>query len=103
MYAIVEILGKQYKAAEGSVLTIDLIDAEPGKKVEFDSVLMVNNNDKIAFGGPYLAGAKVTATVEKHTKGDKVVVFKYRPTKDSKRKTGHRQKYSVIKVTSITA
>lgn len=103
MYAIVEILGKQYKASEGSVLKVDLIDAEPGKAVEFASVLMVNNNDKIAFGGPYVAGAKVTATVEKHIKGEKLVIFKYRPTKDSKRKTGHRQKYTVIKVTGIKA
>lgn len=103
MYAIVEILGKQYKATEGSVLKVDLIDAEIGSTVEFESVLMVNSGDKISFGGPYVKGAKVSAKIESEVKGDKVVIYKYKRTKDYRRKTGHRQKYSVIKVTGIKA
>jgi len=103
MYAIVEIKGKQYKATEGGVLKVDLIDAQPGSSVEFESVLVLKDDKKVSFGGPYVKGAKVNAVVENEAKGDKVVIYKYKRTKDYRKKTGHRQRYSVIKVTSINA
>jgi len=102
-YAIVEIKGKQYKVSEGSVLNVDLIDAEPGSTVEFETVLMYKNEDKVSFGGPFVKGAKVSAVLEKEIKGDKVVIYKYKRTKDYRKKTGHRQRYSVIKVSAISA
>jgi large subunit ribosomal protein L21 len=102
MYALVEIKGKQYKAEKGALLKVDLIDAEPGTAVSFDTVLLVSG-DAVKVGNPYIAGAKVSATVESHEKDDKIIVFKYKPKKDYRRKRGHRQQYSIIKVGDISA
>jgi large subunit ribosomal protein L21 len=103
MYAVVEIKGKQYRAEQGQMLQVDKVDAEPGSQLEFDSVLLTSDGDKIAVGSPYVAGAKVKTTVDSHTKGDKVIVFKYKPKKDYRRKMGHRQQYSLLKVDAIEA
>jgi large subunit ribosomal protein L21 len=103
MYAIVEIKGKQYKASEGAVLKVDRIEAAAGAAIEFDSVLMVNDGAKVAFGGPFVKGAKVKAVLQEEIKGDKIVIYKYKRTKDYRRKTGHRQRYSIIKVTAVSA
>ncbi|MGM0431335.1 MAG: 50S ribosomal protein L21 [Spirochaetota bacterium] len=103
MYALVEIKGKQYKAQEGALLTVDKIDQEPGKELEFDSVLMVADGDKTKVGSPYVKGAKVTATLDEQTKGKKVVVLKFKRRKGYKRKQGHRQQYSKLLVTQIKA
>jgi large subunit ribosomal protein L21 len=102
MYAMVEILGKQYKAEKGSLLKVDKIDAEEGKALDFDKVLLFRGDDKIEVGAPYVAGAKVSAVLEKHEKGDKVIVFKYKRRKDYQRKQGHRQKYSLVRVQDVT-
>ncbi|GHU67050.1 50S ribosomal protein L21 [Spirochaetia bacterium] len=104
MYAIVEFMGKQYKAEKGAVFNVDKIDAEPGSTVDIDSVLLVSGGDSpdsVKVGAPYVAGVKVSATVEAHGKGDKIIVFKYMPKKDYRRKQGHRQQYSVIKIQDI--
>jgi large subunit ribosomal protein L21 len=101
MYALVEIKGKQYKASEGDLLKVSKIDAEAGKTVEFESVLMLSAGDKVSFGGPYVKGAKVTTVMEGHGKDDKIVVFKYKRRKDYRRKQGHRQEYSLLRVKSI--
>lgn len=100
MYALVEFKGKQYKAEKGSLLKVDRIDAEVGAAVDIDSVLLVSD-DKVSVGAPYVAGAKVTAVVENHGKGDKIIVFKYMPKKDYRRKKGHRQQYSFIRIQEI--
>ncbi len=100
MYALVEFKGKQYKAEKGSLLKVDRIDAEVGAAVDIDSVLLVSG-DKVSVGAPYVAGAKVTAVVENHGKGDKIIVFKYMPKKDYRRKKGHRQQYSFIRIQEI--
>ncbi|MDR0501783.1 MAG: 50S ribosomal protein L21 [Treponema sp.] len=102
MYALVEFKGKQYKAEKGALLKVDRIDAEPGTAVNIDTVLLVSG-DTIKVGAPYIEGAKVTATLESHEKDDKIVVFKYKPKKDYRRKQGHRQQYSVIKIGEISA
>jgi large subunit ribosomal protein L21 len=101
MYAMVEIKGKQYKAEEGALLKVDRLAEEAGKKVEFDSVLLVGSDDDVKIGTPYVKGAKVSAEVVEHIKDKKVVVFKYRRRKDSMSKNGHRQQYSVLKVTGL--
>jgi len=101
MYALMEFKGKQYKAEKGALLTVDKIDAEPGATVDIDSVLLVSG-DTVSVGAPYVQGARVQAVVEGHKKADKVIVFKYKPKKDYRRKAGHRQQYSIIKVQDIT-
>jgi len=101
MYALVEFKGKQYKAEKGALLKVDRIDAEPGTAVNIDTVLLVSG-DSVKVGSPYVQGAKVTATVESHEKDDKIIVFKYKPKKDYRRKQGHRQQYSIIKIGDIS-
>ncbi|MCL2211835.1 MAG: 50S ribosomal protein L21 [Treponema sp.] len=102
MYALVEFKGKQYKAEKGALLKVDLIDAEPGTTVNIDTVLLVSG-DSVTVGDPYVKGAKVSATVESHGKDEKIIVFKYKPKKDYRRKQGHRQQYSIIKIGDISA
>jgi len=101
MYALVEFKGKQYKAEKGGLLKVDRIDAEPGTAINIDTVLLVSG-DSVKVGSPYVQGAKVTATVESHEKDDKIIVFKYKPKKDYRRKQGHRQQYSIIKIGEIS-
>jgi len=102
MYVLVEFKGKQYKAEKGSLLKVDLIDAEPGTAITIDTVLLVSG-DSIKVGAPYVAGAKVSAVVESHEKDGKIIVFKYKPKKDYRRKQGHRQQYSIIRIDNISA
>ena len=102
MYALVEFKGKQYKAEKGALLKVDKIDAEPGTAIDIDTVILVSG-ESIRVGSPYVEGAKVSATVESHGKDAKIIVFKYKPKKDYRRKQGHRQQYSVIKIESISA
>jgi len=101
MYALMEFKGKQYKAEKGAVLKVDKIEAAPGAVVDIDSVLLVSG-ETVSVGAPYVQGARVQAVVESHEKADKIIVFKYKPKKDYRRKTGHRQQYSVIKIQDIT-
>jgi len=107
MYALVEFMGKQYKAENGSLLKVDKIDAEPGTAINIDTVLLVSGNAAagvaVKVGDPYIKGAKVSAVVESHGKDKKIIVFKYKPKKDYRRKHGHRQQYSVIKIGEISA
>ena len=100
MYALVEFKGKQYKAEKGALLKVDRIDAEVGATVSMDSVLLMSG-EKVSVGAPYVAGAKVTALVESHAKGEKIIIFKYMPKKDYRRKNGHRQQYSFIRIQDI--
>ena len=100
MYALIEFKGKQYKAEKGTVLEVDKIDAEPGSVVDIDSVLLLSG-DKVSVGAPYVNGAKVKAVVEAHKKAKKIIVFKYKSKKDYRRKQGHRQQYSVIRIQDI--
>jgi large subunit ribosomal protein L21 len=102
MYAVVEFKGRQYKAEKGAILKVDKIDAEPGSRLDIDSVLLLSRDDSgVAIGSPYVAGARVSAVVEGHEKGKKIIIFKYKPKKDYRRKTGHRQQYSIIKIEDI--
>ena len=100
MYALMEFKGKQYKAEKGAVLEVDKIDAEPGSAFDIDSVLLISG-DTVTVGTPYIKGAKVQAVVESHKKAKKIIVFKYKSKKDYRRKQGHRQQYSTIKIQDI--
>jgi large subunit ribosomal protein L21 len=102
MYALVEFKGKQYKVEKGTVLKVDKIDAEPGAALDIDTVLLVSG-DTVTVGNPYVQGAKVSATVESHGRDKKIIVFKYKPKKDYRRKKGHRQEFSVLKIGEIAA
>ena len=101
MYALVEILGKQYKAEKDSILKIDKVDAENGTVLEFDSVLLLNNDGKVKVGTPYVKGVKIYTTVEDHRKDKKVTIIKFKRRKGYRRKQGHRQNYTFVKVNEI--
>ena len=100
-YAIVESGGKQYRAVEGSTIEVDRMNAEVGQQVKLDSVLLLVDGDQIAVGAPVVDKASVNATVVDHFKGPKVIVFRYRPKKRIRVKTGHRQQYTRLQVNSI--
>ncbi|MAG13767.1 MAG: 50S ribosomal protein L21 [Spirochaetales bacterium] len=101
MYALVEIKGKQYKAEKGGVLKIDRITQVKGETIDFDTVLLVRGDDSVKVGTPYVDGASVKAVVEDHGRDKKVVVFKYKRRKNYRRKRGHRQHYTLVKVEDI--
>jgi large subunit ribosomal protein L21 len=101
MYAIVEVLGKQYKMSEGAIMDIDRMAVE-GKEVTFDRVLLVANEKEVNVGKPTVPNVKITAEVmDKDRKGIKIVVFKWKRRKMYRRKRGHRQKFIKIKVIKI--
>ena len=102
MYAIVEIAGQQFKVQKDQKIFVHRLDAEAGAKVEFDRVLLVENGGKVTLGAPAIAGAKVSAQVENHLKGDKVIVFKKKRRKGYKKKNGHRQYFTKIQISGIS-
>ena len=101
MYAIVEIAGQQFKVQKDQKIFVHRLDAEKGKKVEFTDVLLVDDGGKITLGAPAIEGAKVTAEVNEHVKGDKVIVFRKKRRKGYKKKNGHRQSFTAITIKSI--
>ena len=101
MYALVEILGKQYRAEEGQVLQVDLLNQEEGSSYETDKVLAVVDGDNARFGTPYVSGASIQATVGSEVKGEKVKVYKFHRRKGYRRTQGHRETYTTIKVEKI--
>lgn len=100
-YAIVEDGGKQYRAVEGGTIDVDLFDAEDGSQIDLEHVLLIADGDNIKVGTPHVKGAKVQATVASRVKGPKLIVFKYRPKKHYRVKTGHRQHYTRLIIDSI--
>ena len=92
MYAIFETGGKQYKASKGDIVYVEKLDAEPGKLVSFDA-LVVADGDDIKIGTPIVEGAKVRAKIVEHGKGKKVVIFKYKAKENYRKKQGHRQPF----------
>ena len=103
MHAIIVTGGKQYKVAEGDTLYIEKLNAEAGDTITFDQVLAVLNGETATFGAPVVEGASVTAHVVKNGKGKKVLVFKYKPKKNYRRRQGHRQPYTKVEITKINA
>ena len=101
MYAIVEISGRQFKVEKKQKLFVNRLDAQEGKKVSFDNVLMVNDGAKFSVGTPNVSGAQVDAKVLKHLKSDKVIVFKKKRRKGYKVRNGHRQAITEIEISDI--
>lgn len=101
MYAVVQIGGKQYKVQEGDVVFVDKLAVGEGEVVTFDKVLAVSQEGIITFGKPLVAGATVQAKVLGHGKGKKIIVFKYKPKKNYRRKQGHRQPYTKVQIDKI--
>lgn len=103
MFAIIETGGKQYRVEEGLELKVDLLKADAGAKLDIDSVLLVEKDGDTKIGAPYVEGAKVECEVLGHARDKKIIVFHKLAKKDSRKKQGHRQDYTSIKVKSITA
>ena len=101
MYAIIRDRGTQYRVEEGQVLEVALMDADIGSQVELGEVLMLGGGDSVQVGAPLVDGAKVLAKVIGNTKGNKIIVFKYKNKKRYRRRTGHRQKYTSIAISQI--
>ena len=100
MVAIIETGGKQYNVTEGDIIKVEKLSNAVGDKVKFE-VLLVSDGKKLVAGTPTVKGAEVTAEVLSHGKGDKIVVFKYKPKKNERKKQGHRQPWTEIKIESI--
>ena len=101
MYAIIESCGRQYKVAQGDVVFFEKLDAEEGKKVTFDHVVLVSDAKKVEVGAPYVKGVKVEGKVVSHGKGKKILVYKYKAKKNYRRTQGHRQPYTKVEITAI--
>jgi large subunit ribosomal protein L21 len=102
-YAVIRTGGKQYRVTPDAVLTVEKLEAEPGSTVTFHDVLLVAGEAGLTVGAPTVPGASVTATVVEQSRGDKVLIFKKRRRQNSRRKNGHRQHQTVLKIASITA
>ncbi len=103
MYAIIVTGGKQYRVMKDEVLRVEKLDVEAGSNVEINEVLLVGNGDSVTVGTPTVAGAKVTATVKSHGRLDKIRIVKFRRRKHHRKQMGHRQHFSEIQITGITA
>lgn len=101
MYAVIKTGGKQYRVSEGDRLRVEKLPGEPGAKVTFDEVLMLGG-DKVAIGTPIVKGAKVSAEIVLQDRDKKVIVFKFKRRKNYRRKRGHRQPFTELKITGIT-
>ena len=101
MYAIVEIAGQQFKVEKNDEIFVHRLDGEPGTKLEFTKVLLVDQEGKISLGNPHVVGSKITGKILEHARGDKVIVFKKKRRKGFQKETGHRQDFSKILIESI--
>lgn len=102
MYAIVEVSGKQYKVQEGDIVFVERIEAEEGKKVTFENVLLVSDGEKVTIGEALVKGAKVEATVIGQGKAKKIIVYKYKAKKNERKTRGHRQPYTKVQIEKIS-
>lgn len=104
MYAVIKTGGKQYCVREGDILNVEKLDVAEGEIVELGDVLALKKeNEELIIGTPLVEGAKVTAQVLEHSRGKKIIVFKYKPKKNYRRKQGHRQPYTKLRIEKIHA
>ncbi|WP_225768740.1 50S ribosomal protein L21 [Inquilinus sp. Marseille-Q2685] len=101
MFAVIRTGGKQYRVAPDQLVTVERLDAEPGASITLEDVLMVGGDGAVKIGTPVLAGASVTAEVVEQTRGPKVIIFKKKRRQNYRRKKGHRQDLTVLKITAI--
>ncbi len=103
MYAVIVTGGKQYRVSQGETLRVEKLDVEAGKSIDLDQVLMVVDGDDIKIGSPVLDGGKVTAEVKSHGRGAKIEIIKFKRRKHSMKRQGHRQSYTELEITGISA
>src|SRR4051812_28409937 len=103
MYAVITTGGKQYRVEQGETLSVEKLAIEAGQTLDFTDVLLVADGDSVRVGTPTVTGAKVSAEVVGDIKGEKLIIYKYKRRKGYRRKTGHRQTYTQIKITAIQA
>jgi large subunit ribosomal protein L21 len=103
VYAIIRDRGMQYRVEEGQVVELALMNAEIGSQVELGEVLMIGGGDKVSVGSPLVSGAKVLAKVVGNSKGEKIIVFKYKNKKRYRRRTGHRQQFTKVSISQIVS
>ena len=103
MYAVIKTGGKQYRVSPGESIDVEKLPYDVGEQIELDEVLLVSNDSDPKIGQPLVEGAKVKATVTRQTKGRKVIIFMFRPSKRYRRKKGHRQHYTRLRIDEIVA
>lgn len=103
MYAIIKTGGKQFRVSEGDIINVERLSSGEGEKVTFDEVLMIGGNGEIKTGSPNIEGVTVEGTVVKHGKAKKIIVFKYKAKKNYRKKQGHRQPFTKVKIEKINA
>jgi ribosomal protein L21 len=103
MYAVIETGGKQYRVQEGDVINVEKLNVSAGDDIAFDKVLVFNDGEKVQVGTPIVESARVFGTVVENGKGEKVIIFKYKSKKDYRKKQGHRQPYTMVKIESLSA
>lgn len=101
MYAIIETGGKQYRVQEGDTMRVERMEGEPGQEILFDKILLVGKGEEVRVGSPFLEDARVRAEILAHRRGRKILVFKYKRRKDYRKKQGHRQAYTGIRIKAI--
>jgi large subunit ribosomal protein L21 len=102
-YAVIKTGGKQYRVSQNDVITIERLEGDAGAKIDFKEILMIGGDAGVKIGAPHVAGAKVTGEIVEQTRGPKVIAFKKRRRKNSRRKRGHRQDLTSVKITAISA
>lgn len=103
MYAIIKVGNRQYRAVEGQYIDVDKLPYDEGEDITIDDVLLVSNGDSTTIGTPVVEGASVTATIEQQFRGEKLIVYKYRQRTSYRRKQGHRQYHTRLRINSINA
>ncbi|MBE0490022.1 MAG: 50S ribosomal protein L21 [Halomonas sp.] len=103
MYAVIKSGGKQYRVQEGQTLKLEKIEVPTGESIDFDEVLLVGNDDNVQVGAPLVEGAKVSAEIVSHGRRDKITIIKFRRRKHHMKRQGHRQWFTEVKITGISA
>ena len=103
MYAVIKTGGKQYRVEEGQTIRVEKLDADEGSSVDLDEVLMVANGDDIKIGAPYVENGKVSVSIVEHGRVEKIRIIKFNRRKHFRKQMGHRQSYTAIKITGISA
>ena len=103
MYAVIETGGKQYRVEPGETVLVERLDGQPGEDVEFGDVLLIADDDSVSVGRPRVDGAKVTGEIVQHGLGKKLIVYKFHRRKDYRRKNGHRQVYTAVKIHDVVS
>jgi large subunit ribosomal protein L21 len=103
MHAVIKTGGKQYRVAPSDTIVVEKLDGEAGACVALNEVLMVTDGAKVELGAPFVSGATVSAEIVQQMRGDKIIIFKKRRRQNYRRKNGHRQNYTVLKITEISA